>query len=428
MTKNLLTPILEGGIANTHFFNGRLLTADALRDEQDAQRRQHEALGLAVGAGIVSGLDVKRSILTTEGNVVHVNGGLAINKKGQPLTVPESGLEITLVTSTEETLPEAGLFADCATPTTDTIDLPLNAFLLVIAPASGYKGKAPMHGLNDRGTINGCGSRYEMAGIQFRLVGLDVDEFEGIGDFTRTQLNTLLGSDNDNVERLAKLRNMLAHLCIGTEEVAQFAVDPFAEPLSEYGAADALGLDDCDVPLALMHITNRGIRFIDNWAIRRRIVPTPLSSVWPLPISERHQAEAEAVFLQFQEQAQQLIQSGAAVSIKALDYFRYLPSAGLLQLNEGGFAGFNADTFFDGVPVQSDPIYIEGANLMPLLKTAQKYPPIDLEEGEAIRLYRVRENVQSTTAQPWLLFTSGHMPSQAYGRFDVKYWNYFHFT
>ena len=35
----LLTPILLDGIRNTHFFNGRLLTADDLRVEQQANRQ-----------------------------------------------------------------------------------------------------------------------------------------------------------------------------------------------------------------------------------------------------------------------------------------------------------------------------------------------------------------------------------------------------
>lgn len=435
MTENLLTPILDGGIANTHFFNGRLLTAESLREEQDAQRRQHEALGRAAGDGIVSGLSVRRSALVPEGNVVHVDGGLAFNRLGQPLTVPESGLEITLLTSPETAVTEAGLFADCATPTTVTPDLPLNAFILALAPASGFKGKAPMHGLTDRGTLNGCGSRYAVAGVQFRLVGLDLDEFAGISADTHDQLNSLLASDDDDRARLARLRNLLAHLCFGTEELARFAVDPFAQvggksDFASYGALDAVGLNDCDVPLALLHITNRGIRFIDNWAVRRRVTPAPLSPMWPLPTGDRRPAEGEAIFLQFQEQMTQLIQvnPGMAPAINAINHLRYLPPAGLLRLNEGGSPGIDVGTFFDGIPRQADPIFLEGAQILPLLHAAQRYPPIDLAQEEAIWLYRVRENDRSATDQPYLLFTSGHMPPLAYGRFDINRWDYFHLS
>jgi len=432
MTKNLLTPILDGGIANTHFFNGRLLTADALRDEQDAQRHQHEALGRAVGSGIVSGLNVSPSVLAVTGNVVHVDGGLAINRKGQPLTVPDSGLELTLLTSTDATLPEAGLFANCATPTTDTVDLPLNAYLLVLSPASGYQGKAPMHGLNDQGTINGCGSRYEVAGIQFRLVGLDVDEFEGISEATREQINELLASDDDNSARLAQLQNLLAHLCFGTEEVSKFAVDPFTQINGEsnflkYGAADSLGLDECDVPLALLHITSRGIRFVDNWAVRRRVTPEPLSPLWPLSTGKRRLAENEAVFLQFQAQMSQIIQTGSADGISAQNYFRYLPAAGLLPMRESGFAGIDVETFFNDIPMQPDFFALEGAQMIPLLKAAQQYPPIDLSLRQTLWLYRVRENVRSEKGQPYVLFTSGEIIPLVDERYDVNRWDHFYF-
>jgi hypothetical protein len=56
-SRYLLESILDQGIRNTNFFNGRILTADDLRTEQDANRQQHEQLGQAIGAGIVNGLD-----------------------------------------------------------------------------------------------------------------------------------------------------------------------------------------------------------------------------------------------------------------------------------------------------------------------------------------------------------------------------------
>lgn len=435
MTNKLLTPILDGGIANTHFFNGRLLTADALRDEQMAQRRQHEALGQAVGAGIVSGLSVRRSALTLIGNVVSVAGGLAINRVGQPLAVPENGLEITLLAGTETAVTTAGLFANCATPTTVTPDLPLNAFILALSPASGFQGKAPLHGLNDQGALNGCGSRYAVAGVQFRLVGLDINTFSGVSAATRSQLNALLANDNDDRARLARLRNLLAHICFGTEELTHFAADPFAQSgsisdFAQYGALDSVGLDDCDVPLALLHVTNKGIRFIDNWAVRRRVTPAPISTTWPLPTGARRPAEAEAIFLQFQEQLNQLVQANpaTAVTISASTHFRYLPPAGLLRLNAGTAPGINASAFFAGVPTPDAPIPLAGAHLVSLLQTAQRFPPIDLAQEEAVWLYRVQENGTATAIQPYLLFVSGHVPPLGDGRFDLNRWDYFTFS
>jgi hypothetical protein len=51
-------PILQGGIHQVNFFNGRLLTATDLRDEQAANRQQHRQLGQAAGSGVVYGLEV----------------------------------------------------------------------------------------------------------------------------------------------------------------------------------------------------------------------------------------------------------------------------------------------------------------------------------------------------------------------------------
>lgn len=88
MTLELLEPMLRGGIRNTHFFNGRLLTAEDLRAEQQANRQQHRQLGLAIGAGVVEGFDVG---LAPSGNaakpVLHISSGLALTRKGAALAL-----------------------------------------------------------------------------------------------------------------------------------------------------------------------------------------------------------------------------------------------------------------------------------------------------------------------------------------------------
>lgn len=87
MATELRTPILEQGIANTHFFNGRLLTAEALRAEQEANRQQRQRLGQAIGGGVVYGLQVQGTSTTsqTEGAtsaVVRVTAGLGDQSHG----------------------------------------------------------------------------------------------------------------------------------------------------------------------------------------------------------------------------------------------------------------------------------------------------------------------------------------------------------
>ena len=54
----LLEPVLTGGVRDTHFFNGRILTADDLRTMQIASRQHDAQLGLAIGDGVAHGLEV----------------------------------------------------------------------------------------------------------------------------------------------------------------------------------------------------------------------------------------------------------------------------------------------------------------------------------------------------------------------------------
>ena len=57
--KSLLEPIVENGIKNTNFFEGRLLTGRDLREQETADREHRRQLGRAIGAGIVEGLEVE---------------------------------------------------------------------------------------------------------------------------------------------------------------------------------------------------------------------------------------------------------------------------------------------------------------------------------------------------------------------------------
>ena len=52
---DLQTPIIEGAIRSTNFFNGRLLSARDLTLEQSAYREADRRLGKAIGEGIAYG-------------------------------------------------------------------------------------------------------------------------------------------------------------------------------------------------------------------------------------------------------------------------------------------------------------------------------------------------------------------------------------
>ena len=48
----------DKSIRSTNFFNNRLLSAEDLNREKDANRAEHKQIGRAVGDGIVNGLRV----------------------------------------------------------------------------------------------------------------------------------------------------------------------------------------------------------------------------------------------------------------------------------------------------------------------------------------------------------------------------------
>lgn len=465
---DLLTPILENGIRNVNFFNGRLLSAEDLSAEQAANRRRQELLGKAVGEGVAYGLEVKLSAdqsptpKTTP--LLKVSAGLGMNRNGQTLHLPADAT-IALVPEEEEQAAAAGLFASCVPVKTDLFKTGTGVYILAIAPASGFDGAAPMSGLGDTpGAGRACGKRYAVEGVQFRLVEMNINTVTGISDSTRADVLDLM--DMNDAASLSKLRNLLAHLCFGTEELANFPRDPFKQTADgtssflTYGAIDALRqknkLTDCDVPLALIYWTTDGVEFVDMWPVRRRLVKRNTSPARPLETDNRRQAEAEAMFLQFQEHLAAIAdlssEQSALGSLIASDYFRYLPPAGIAPITasyiqeyqkaEGAkpisiftqSRGLYPPKFFDGLTTRK-PVFIEGARIESLLNIARHYPPIDLTSEEFVWIYLVRENVETIAnqlltppQQAYLVFANGNVPFMAEARFNLARWDYSNFV
>lgn len=443
----LLQPYLEGGIRNTNFFNGRLLSAEDLRQEQQAGREARAQLAGAIGAGVVSGLHVERAAQTSGGGltnaVVQVRAGLALNDNGQPLSLPVD-TEVALVRELEATNAEAGLFATCAPPTQTAVVSGAGVYLLVITPASGYEQRAPASGLGNVGlTSPGCGSRYSVEGVQFKLINVNINTLAGIPDGTRTQLNALMSAGT--AASLSLLRNLLAHLFLADEEVAAFIADPFKQdfsvtPNSTYGVLDALrtqgDLNACDVPLALIYWTTDGIQFVDMWSVRRRPTRRAVFDRWSPILDDRRASEGEAAFQQFQHQIENLLDSETSPQLlRAKDYFRYLPPVGIIPITlTGASDGFDFATFFTDL-THHEAVFTDGAKVACLLRMAWDYPavdlqnPVDVESTEMFWLYNVRQNTQAQVAggasvKSYLIFSSGQMPFFGEARFDVSRWSY----
>jgi hypothetical protein len=79
-------------------------------------------------------------------------------------------------------------------------------------------------------------------------------------------------------------------------------------------------------------------------------------------------------------------------------------------------------------------VFIEGARFEHLIRESISYPPLRLDTKELIWLYQVRQNMQPVDAggsgapQPYLIFSSGHMPFCGEARFDVNRYNYSNYS
>ncbi len=257
-----------------------------------------------------------------------------------------------------------------------------------------------------------------------------------MSESTRDALADLLGGASDSSVQ-SRLRNLVVHLCFGSDEIATHPADPWAVEsgaplLAGYGTIDYLRslnlLTACDLPLALIYWTGNGLEFVDCWAVRRRPIALPLSTDWPSLSGQRLRAENEARLFQFQDHLASLLRSEAAPSaLEASDYFRFLPPAGLLPLLTTTRVGFTTATFFAGLKIRSRTIYIDGARLRELLEVSPTHPPIDTETQEVMFVFRTRQNHPppsvDASEQAYSVFASGHLSYVGTARFDLARWD-----
>jgi hypothetical protein len=329
---DLLQPLLAGGIQRNHFFNGRLLSAEDLRAEQDASRAQARGLARGLGAGVAAGLAVG---IASRGPVptLRVDAGIGFNALGDPVRLAEP-CELRLVPPATTATVAGGLFAACEQPLPQPALLSASIWVLAARPVSGLEGRAPMADLqaiaNGRGH---CGARWSTEGLAFRLVPVDpgtpntllpraLDTTGARQAALRTRIATLMAASAP--EATEQLRSLLAHLALGLD-----AVPPGA---SAWGLADALRerglLSDCDLPLALVVLGAGGLRLVDTWAVRRPCAGLGAVAEWQaLGAAARRRTEGEAALQQFQAQLAGLVPVTAA---DATRWLHALPAAGWL--------------------------------------------------------------------------------------------------
>ena len=441
-TIELLKPILEGGIENPNFFNGRLLTGEDLQDLQNAEQHYYRALGASMGEGVVNGLEV---IMVSSSEVgalpsASITKGMALNRAGQVLELKQ---DITLNLVRGPSIPSdgegKGLFAPCRVLNPVLVPTGTGVYILVVAPASGNKGRAPKLNLDDNGKISDCGPRYRVDGLQFKLIPLDITDSSIVAGDIGNQIRIF--THYSGVANHSKLRNLLAHLCLGTEPGVSFTTDVFrssgsSAALLGYGPLDALRnvgcLTNTDVPLALILWTQTGLEFVDMWPVRRKVHNPYVFTYTPYPMTSRRAAELEAGHLQFQEHIETLLDSAA--SIKAVDYFRYLPAVGMIPHYSTETDKKNKDIHFFADLTTRDPVFIEGIKLRDLVQQSFSFEPMDVKEKELIWLYQVRQNMRKVEQKPtvggqaYLVFSSGYIPFRGEAQYDLSRYDYSNYS
>jgi hypothetical protein len=441
----LLEPLLEDGIRNTNFFNGRLLSAEDLRTEQDSVRARLAHTGRAAGAGVVAGLWVEKVPTSPPASdatqaTVSITSGLAVCRAGHALTLP-ADTEVALVAAPDEAIPEdAGLFKVCLPPTTSTVVTGAGVYVLAITSASGFEGKAQASGLTDVSAGSCCGARFSVEGVRFKLVQLDVTKNAAIDAATAARLIGYM--KKGDAASLSLLRNELAYACFGAPAFESFTRDPFARAADEGIEADdegalgtlrsAGGLTDCDVPLALVYWSQNGIEFVDPWAVRRRVSRFAQPDRWAEVEDDTRAAAGEAMMRQFQDQLSAITKAGAsAKQIVAREHFRYLPPVGFVPIapvNKGTATLFEYPKFFAGI-TRREPVHMEGARVGALVRHASAFAAHDLDSKQMLWLYFVRQNAKAIadlteTTRFYMIFASGHVPFAGEARFDISLWNY----
>lgn len=449
--KTLLEPIIESGIKNTNYFEGRLLSGKDLTEQEQANKQHRQQLGKILGHGVVNGLEVslEKKGAGAEDPIVRINNGMAITLEGDVVELPINYVDIQLSRSFDSDKENPSGFQDCGELPTQTL-VPSGAglYILVMSPASAYREYAPKSGLQKQGIAQQCGRAYVVEGVQFRLVKFDPAQMPDISNETRNLLNTQYLSvsspvGSSDLKALSQMRNLVAHICFGTEGIATSTIDPafINKPDTSIGLDALLGVEEglasCDTPLALIYWNLEGIVFIDNWAVKRKSSHRDIVAYSIPNFTRQSYSRAEESRLQFQEQLAYLEVEVARVEdttgFNVKDYFRYLPPTGYLPLLVlGSSQGFSEKAFFQDLSIRNS-VFVESSALVPITQVAMTYRPIDLQSGELIWLYRIRENVQtadtdnSNSTQEYLIFASGHTPYFGNARFNVAKWDYSNF-
>jgi len=384
-------PVVSGGIESPVFFNGRLLTGEDLTREQMANETARRRLGQLAGTGVscgfrVSDVTAAAAPPAVAQPVLHITGGRTVNGDGCLLELA-APIDLALTRDTTSESGAGATFADCTPMQPGTYVAGAGVYILTVAPASQGVGRAPVNGLDSANAV--CNVAYSVSGVQFHLLRVGLPP----------------GIDAHPLQ----LRNRLAHLMAGTDarESALFQIDPWGTSVGGYGMLDDLRDAGCltpdQVPIALLQWTlSDGVTFVDEWAVRRRLVAPAADTSYGLLTGDRKRAHAEALFEQFQAQVMDDWHSATStdpLSAQTADLrFAYLPPVGLVPIDgPASTGGYDPDLFL-GAQASSTMESLEAADLRRLIQDGYDADPVLVGGDETFQRYLVRDNEQAVGA------------------------------
>lgn len=368
------TPLLDQGIRAVNFFNGRLVTSGDLSRDQQARREGDARLGQANGSGVVCGLEVTMDGVASDRRLA-VKAGLAVNRAGQTLCLGNDQV-LALVPAADEDPPETGGgFGACAQLSGGTYVAGDGVFIVTLAPVLRPEGRAPVLAL-EPGNVR-CNTDVMVEAVQLRLLRVGSSMLDAHG----------LDTNVVAPQAVSRLRSSIAAASFGLPHQRAAHVAPGTAPaLNLIDDMRDRGLAKCDVPLALVYLTTSdGIRFVDRWAVRRRIASGIAAPGWAAWLGEPLDATAQAQLAQFQEQLDD-IPEGSLTGLQAAAWFAWLPPAGVLKTRTTAIAW---DTFLDNrKPARTVPL--EPGDAPAVLAEALRREAVQLAPGDPTK-FRVYE-------------------------------------
>lgn len=314
MTSQLVGSNFANGALLPNYVNGRLLAAEDLATGQSTLLQRDTWLGQSAGPGIVTGLEV-----TAAATTLTVASGLGICPSGEPVSLP-AAITLPLSFAGPSAAPIGGSFA-CCTTTSGGAQAAVTggAYLLTAMPTCQLQGQAPMAVPPGSDTPVACTAQWQAEGVQFKAIPLSLG----------TTVNGITVTNGN-------CRNLLAHWCFGTAQLAALGVNPFNFNPA-YRGLDQLATTDltsCDLPLCVFYWNAGTITFLDNWSVRRRTTRPDVSGApWSAAVADQRSADGEARFLQFQDQVVDLMTTGASGNTVTADVsFGMLPPVGFLPV------------------------------------------------------------------------------------------------